>query len=432
MKPFARLFIATILALLPVLAAAEDQTRVEPSSTEQIDKHDVCRVVTNNTGAPIMIPHLTPTEWAVGSSAFLSNPYPNVVVSACPSGLWYWELQDTIVRRCQGSLGSGTCTDYFNVAGMPITTRFSQYNSPTTYGEPGTMPVCDADRAGERGISQQVTGTTSQTLFRRTFVCNRAVEISPLAFSDIRLAPGATATVGQMTVSGLPHTGTEAFITGLTYSAPTADTRVTPRLYLNGTAGSVYHTEIPVGHITADSPYLNAFNTAYGTTRWAGMGVPVRNTNTVRIDVTAPPQEGTYRLFAKLGDRITYFNVEVAAPPVQPLTSGGSISASSSYHPVFSLFQNCFKIGPGAHINFPGACTMDAAFWDEFRSRACQANPYSLSIAMGQFVLSSSGSACSTVGFEDFHKSARVSTCRPTTCAISDSGGPASCNFSCD
>jgi len=430
-KTLLRLLPALLVSLLPFAGAAQDQTRVDPSTTERIDRHNVCREVTNNTGTPIMIPHLTPEEWAAGGSAFLSNPYPNVVTALCSDGLWYWELQDLLVVRCQASLASGTCTTYYDVSGMPITTRFSQYDAADGYGDLETLPICDTDRAGERVVSNRVTGTTSQTLFRSIYVCNRAAELAPIVLQDIRLEPGQSGVVGQVSVSGLPHTGTEAFITGLRYNT-TADTRVTTRLYLNGVPHSPYHTGIPIGYITPDSPYVGAFKAAYGTSMHYGIGVPARNGQTVRVEVTAPTQVGTYPLFAKLGNRIANFNVIVAEPEVLPLTSGGSIASSSSNHPVFSLFQSCFGIGPGVYISFPGACTMNAAFWDSFRAEACKPNQSTLSIAMGGLNLASSGSACATTGFDTFHARARISNCQPTTCVIEANGGPAACNFSCE
>jgi hypothetical protein len=429
-KTLSRIFCVLLIGLLPFAAAAQDQTRVDPSSTERIDRHNVCREVTNNTGTPIMVPHLSPEEWAAGGSAFLNNPYPNVITSLCSDGLWYWELMDVMVVRCQTTIGSGTCTSYFGTSGMPITTRFNQYNGLDTYGDPSTLPICDTNRAGERVVSNRITGTTSQTWFRSTYVCNRAAEIAPIILSDIRLDPGQSGVVGQIIVSGLPHTGTEAFITGLRYNT-TDSTAVTLRLYLNGAAHNPAHIGIPIGYITPNSPYVGAFNAAYGTSMHYGRGVPARNGQTVRIEVTAPSQPGTYPLFAKLGNRIANFNVIVAEPEVLPLTSGGPIATSSSNHPVFSLFQSCFGIGPGVHINFPGACTMDEAFWDNFRAEACKPNTSTLSISMGGFNIASSGDACATTGFDTFQARARISNCVPTTCAIEENGGPAACNFSC-
>lgn len=225
----------------------------------RVEAHNVCREVENLTGAPIMIPHATPEEWSVGTSAFLQNPYQNVNVSPCPSGpgagLWYWELLDVFVRRCQLSLGSGTCTDYPDSGGMPITTRFPQYDNPIVYGPPDTMPDCGPERAGERVRSNEVIGNTSQTLFSRQFVCNRAAEIAPISLPNITLRVGQAGTVGQITVSGLPHTGTEALISGSEGVA---------RLIRNGVAGSPYHRAIPMGHITPSSPYLALFGSTYG------------------------------------------------------------------------------------------------------------------------------------------------------------------------
>lgn len=64
-----------------------DGTRVPPSVTARIDRHEVCREVTNGTSSPIMIPHRSATEWAVGGGAFLENPYPGVTVAPCATGL---------------------------------------------------------------------------------------------------------------------------------------------------------------------------------------------------------------------------------------------------------------------------------------------------------------------------------------------------------
>lgn len=575
----------------------------------------------------------------MGGGAFLSNPYPNLNVTPCADGLWYWELQDLFVRRCQLSLGSGTCTDYPDSGGMPITTRFVQYDNPTQYGAPDTIPDCAEDRAGERVASYEVVGVTAQSLFIRRYVCNRAAEIAPISLPDLTLQVGQTGVVGQLTVSGLPHSGTEALIAGRDYIATGPATEAVPRLFRNGTAGSAYHRAIPMGHITPTSPSLALFNATYGTVR-DGVGVPVMNGDVVRVEVTAPSTPGVYPMFVKLGDRVARFNLTAEIPviatvydvgtcaiaasgnldqqtatacgpeyvaststpvnlqngtcpaigdarlhriinqnaaasfwhgylcqeappgrpghvylgefqstsaqlrdllvggtlhvvsntvtmnglsgeavltwahggnargsairinkgpwvtspsadpalrqvrngdqvelairtgggtassrnwailtmtsvtnpslslrrdfavtgdrtvstspyPEPPLTSGGAISSNSAYHPVFSLFQSCFGVGPGAHLSFPGACTMDAAFWDRFYTEACKASPYSLSISMGGLNLASSGSACAVTGFEAFQSRARVSTCVPDSCAIGEGGNPAACVFSC-
>ena len=88
MRPLSLLLCALLLAS-PAPAeeltgtSPPDGVRIESGQSARVEAHNVCRNVANNTGAPVMIPHRTPQEWAVGGGAFLSNPYPNLTVSPC-------------------------------------------------------------------------------------------------------------------------------------------------------------------------------------------------------------------------------------------------------------------------------------------------------------------------------------------------------------
>jgi hypothetical protein len=117
--------------------------------------------------------------------------------------------------------------------------------------------------------------------------------------------------------------------------------------------------------------------------------------------------------------------------PATPLTAGGPVSTTNEAHPVFQLFQSCFQVPPGSHLDFPNACELDASFWSEFETAACAPSPHDLTISMGGFSLGSSGDACSEVGFQEFVARAKVSTCQPASCAITENG-PSSCVFSCE
>ena len=125
-----------------------------------------------------------------------------------------------------------------------------------------------------------------------------------------------------MTVAGLPHTGTEALIAGRDYVATDLATEAAPRLYRNGTAGSVSHRAIPMGHITPTSPSLVLFNATYGTVR-DGVGVPVINGDVVRVEVTTPAVSGAYPMFVKLGNQVARFTLTAEYPHlVQEVTCG--------------------------------------------------------------------------------------------------------------
>lgn len=66
-------------------AAASAQTSmIEPGEIGRVEAHGVCRMVDNQNGARMMVPHSMVTEWASGGSAFLAQSPVNTNISLCP------------------------------------------------------------------------------------------------------------------------------------------------------------------------------------------------------------------------------------------------------------------------------------------------------------------------------------------------------------
>ncbi|GHG88176.1 hypothetical protein [Pseudodonghicola xiamenensis] len=65
--------------------AAQLGAKVDPGTSVTLDKHGVCRVITNNGETPIMVPANLPREWYLGSNSFLKNlsRMDQVSVSSC-------------------------------------------------------------------------------------------------------------------------------------------------------------------------------------------------------------------------------------------------------------------------------------------------------------------------------------------------------------
>jgi len=135
MRPLSLLLCALLLAS-PAPAeeltgtSPPDGVRIESGQSARVEAHNVCRNVANNTGAPVMIPHRTPQEWAVGGGAFLSNPYPNLTVSPCLATTVY--DVGTCAIGASGNLDQQTATacgpDY--VASTGTTVNFQTGTCP--------------------------------------------------------------------------------------------------------------------------------------------------------------------------------------------------------------------------------------------------------------------------------------------------------------
>lgn len=65
--------------------AAQLGAKVDPGTSVTLDKHGVCRVITNNGKNPIMVPANLPKEWYLGSNSFLENlsRMDKISVSSC-------------------------------------------------------------------------------------------------------------------------------------------------------------------------------------------------------------------------------------------------------------------------------------------------------------------------------------------------------------
>lgn len=89
-RKFLRLAVAFAMAVaLPTISAAQDARQngalVPNGGTVTVNKHGVCRKISNSSGAHILAPGRTSAEWSSGGSAFLNNlgAMPGVSVSGC-------------------------------------------------------------------------------------------------------------------------------------------------------------------------------------------------------------------------------------------------------------------------------------------------------------------------------------------------------------
>ena len=409
------LLLSALLLTAPV--GAEELTgsvppegvRIESGQTARVEAHNVCRNVANNTGSPVMIPFRTPQEWAVGGGAFLSNPYPNLIVTPC--------LATTVYDVGSCAVGAGGNLD--QQTSTACGPDYVASTSTTVNLQNGTCPAV-GDARLHRIINQNAAAT-----FWHGYLCQEATPGRPghVYLGEFQATSPA---LRDLLVSGTLHV-------------------VSNTVTMNGLSGEAVLTWAHGGNARGSAIRINkgAWVTSSNAAeslrrvqngdqvemamRTGGGTSSSRNWAILTMTSVSDPSLSLRRDFAVTGDR----TVSVSPYPEPPLTSGGGISSNSAYHPVFSLFQSCFGVGPGAHLNFPGACTMDAAFWDRFYTEACKPNAYGLTITMGGLNLASSGSACATTGFEEFQSRARVSTCVPESCAIGESGGPAACVFSC-
>jgi hypothetical protein len=58
--------------------------RIPAGKTWKIDRHTVCRIISNNNPRAVMIPTRSPQEWSAGAKSFLNSSKPNMVVNLCP------------------------------------------------------------------------------------------------------------------------------------------------------------------------------------------------------------------------------------------------------------------------------------------------------------------------------------------------------------
>lgn len=76
--------ISIILALFVSSSTANAQmVRIPAGGSEEINRHNVCRIVSNDNVADVMIPTNTAAEWSVGQNAFLAANRPGMRVQTC-------------------------------------------------------------------------------------------------------------------------------------------------------------------------------------------------------------------------------------------------------------------------------------------------------------------------------------------------------------
>lgn len=78
-----RKFITAFMLLVGLGSASAAQETIQPGASATINKHGICRQVTNTTRDPMMIPTNTASEWSVGTASFLGEPRPGTLVAAC-------------------------------------------------------------------------------------------------------------------------------------------------------------------------------------------------------------------------------------------------------------------------------------------------------------------------------------------------------------
>lgn len=420
--------------------AAPEGTRVLPATTERIDRHRVCREVTNNTSSPIMIPHKSANEWAVGGAAFLSNPYPNVTVAPCAALLTtVYQYGTCLIDEGVGAASPNGCGAAYESVTNWNGQRFQIQQSNMTYN----LSDGSCSDLGEFAIAAQSTANPPAYFFH-SYRCDQRVAGMPDHFFfgyhqaddaslDAFMDSGTVYVISDpVTVSGLTGDGvmswnsysgttTPVYTTSSNQDTPSMVVRINGGGWLRETSrrylGDAHGLSVSLRTVRNGDRVEVAIRPASSSNghRWG----------TLNIGPASDPSVFLTREFGLYGNR-----PPPPPPPPPPLTSGGGISTTNENHPVFQLFQACFQVPPGAHLNFPNACTLDASFWADFEAAACAPNPYELSITMGGFAIASNGSACAQVGFDEFISRAKVSTCRPTSCAINEAG-PSSCVFRC-
>lgn len=98
---------------MPVMAA--DMTKIGPGDTETVIAHGICRQITNNNPVPVMIPHRTAEEWALGNNSFLAEDRPGLKLGRClPT--------KAIVFECPGPYAYMGCGSA-NLEGVQITSN---------------------------------------------------------------------------------------------------------------------------------------------------------------------------------------------------------------------------------------------------------------------------------------------------------------------
>lgn len=303
------MFRALLLALIlwPGVIAAQTQAFVEPGEREKITAHGVCRQVTNGNGNAVMIPLSSPGEWSEGGAAFLAAPRPGMTVENCTRDIWVWELMRAFVVRFQGP----AMTQY-EAGGLEVQTRFTQYTSAETYS---TAPLCGPGNGGQR-----ITIITGTAQFQRHFiyVCNNATPVDPFSFPNVTVAASGYWTSPEITLSGIPHTRTEALVVGVLGSAwndpngGCCSFNYDSGVLVNGRgAYSGYSTAL--GFTTSDSPYQQDYLSAYDPAASSGgqnFAVAVRNGDRIQLRMRATRDPGvTFTYYVKIGQHITYFTV---------------------------------------------------------------------------------------------------------------------------
>ena len=303
-----RALLLTALLLLPETLLAQTQAFVEPGEREKITAHGVCRQVTNGNGNAVMIPLSSPGEWSEGGAAFLAAPRSGMTVENCTRDIWVWELMRAFVVRYQGPTMFLT-----EAGGLEIQTRFTQYTSAdSTYS---IQPLCGPVNGGER-ISI-VTGTAT---FQRHFiyVCNNATPVDPFSFPNVTVAASGYWTSPEVTLSGIPHTRTEALVVGVLGSAWSdpnggcCSFNYDSGVLVNG-RGVYSGYGLGLGLTTSDSPYRQDYLSAYepaASTAGQNFAVAVRNGDRIQLRMRATRDPGvTITYFVKIGQHITYFTV---------------------------------------------------------------------------------------------------------------------------
>lgn len=309
-----RALLLASLLLSPLVASAETQARVEPGERRAITAHGVCRQVTNGNGTPVMIPLSTPQEWSQGGSAFLAAPRPGMTVESCTRDIWAWEYMTGTAVFWQGP----SMTDY-GAGGLEVQTRFTQYTgNPSSYLN--LIPPCGPGKGGERVTIIQ--GTPGQMAVYMQHVCNNATPVVPFGFPNGTVAASGYWTSPQITLSGIPHTRTEALVVGVVgpgWSDPNGGCcsfNYDSRVLINGSA-SFGGNSVPIGRIDPASPYFADFVDAYGpAVNGSGVqtgpsfAVAVRNGDRIQLRLRATRDPGvTLTYFVKIGQHITYFTL---------------------------------------------------------------------------------------------------------------------------
>ena len=145
----------------------QPQAEIQNNTSAAIHSHNVCRVVTNRSGARLMVPTRSRDEWVAGNNSFVANvtAMPGISVKACGIG------GDVYVTVSQ---------PYGRPASIGVVKNSSAW--PYTSGD-SRSPTCEF-KSGQS--LQWKTGDTHDELYRNNRSKIRFPDDSPFCWISFR------------------------------------------------------------------------------------------------------------------------------------------------------------------------------------------------------------------------------------------------------